>query len=167
MANAQIQTSEGTPRAPTRIAQNSTNETRRTMLIGQLARLSGRSIHTIRWYESQRLMPGVRRDIQGRRVYADGHIEWLQFLERLRDSGMSIREMREYTALAKRGVASVQDRLELLQAHRRRIESTIADLAESLELIDAKIAFYDEWRRTGARPPPPRKWEQPSTRRSA
>ena len=32
--------------------------------IGKLARLTGRSVHTIRWYEAQQLIPGVRRDPQ-------------------------------------------------------------------------------------------------------
>ena len=50
--------------------------------IGKLARLTGRSVHTIRWYEAQRLIPGVRRDPQGRRVYHEQHVEWLALLER-------------------------------------------------------------------------------------
>ena len=39
--------------------------------IGTLATRSGRSIHTIRWYESQGLIPGVERDAGGRRVYVE------------------------------------------------------------------------------------------------
>ncbi|MGH8176984.1 MAG: MerR family transcriptional regulator [Steroidobacter sp.] len=127
---------------------------RGAMLIGKLARLTGRSVHTIRWYESQRLMPGVRRDLQGRRIYADGHVQWLELLERLRRSGMSIRDLREYTGMAKRGASTLKESRELLQAHRRRIEASIRDLHESLALIDAKVAFYDEWQRSGVKPPP-------------
>lgn len=62
--------------------------------IGKLANLTGRSVHTIRWHESQRLFPGVRRDVQGRRVYNEQQVEWLALLERLRRSGMSIKELR-------------------------------------------------------------------------
>src|SRR5688500_18680319 len=94
---------------------------RRTLLISQLARASGRSVHTIRWYESQRLIPGVRRDAQGRRTYVHEHVEWLALLERLRCSGMSIRELREYTAVAKRGASMIDASEELLRAHRARI----------------------------------------------
>ena len=53
-------------------------------LIGELSARSGRSIHTIRWYEAQGLMPGVQRDGGGRRVYAEGHVAWLQLMQRLR-----------------------------------------------------------------------------------
>jgi DNA-binding transcriptional MerR regulator len=150
MSTVQTQLLDSTAPTPARIAE----EHRRTMLIGKLARLTGRSVHTIRWYESQRLIPGVRRDLQGRRLYADWHVDWLDLLDRLRGSGMSIRELREYTAFAKRGVTTLEDCQRLLRAHREHIEAMIAELKESLALIDAKIAYYGEWRRTGVRPPP-------------
>ena len=78
--------------------------------IGKLARLTGRSVHTIRWYESQRLIPGVRRDPQGRRVYHEQHVEWLALLERLRRSGMSIKELRDYASMVRKGSASLRER---------------------------------------------------------
>jgi DNA-binding transcriptional MerR regulator len=150
MSTNQTELLNSTAPAPARIAK----EPRRTMLIGKLARLTGRSVHTIRWYESQRLIPGVRRDLQRRRLYADWHVDWLDLLDRLRGSGMSIRALREYTAFAKRGVATLEDCQRLLRAHREHIAATITELNESLALIDAKIAFYGEWRRTGVQPPP-------------
>jgi DNA-binding transcriptional MerR regulator len=72
-------------------------------LIGQLAARTGRSVHTIRWYEAQGLIPGVARDGGRRRVYGELHISWLDLMDRLRRTGMSIAEMREYTALVKQG----------------------------------------------------------------
>lgn len=134
--------------------QASARRPRPTMRIGALARRTGRSVHTIRWYESQRLIPGVRRDAQGRRVYVNEHVDWLELLDRLRSSGMSIRELREYTALAKRGTETLAERQALLRNHRARVERTIADLTASLSLVDEKIEFYELWRRTGIRPPP-------------
>lgn len=123
--------------------------------IGKLARLSGRSVHTIRWYEAQRLIPGVRRDPQGRRVYHEQHVEWLALLERLRRSGMSIKGLREYASLVRKGAASLRERQQLLRAHRRLIEERVADLTQSLEVVDAKIDFYAKWLSSGVQPPLP------------
>ena len=125
------------------------------MHIGALARRTGRSIHTIRWYESQRLIPGVRRDPQGRRVYVEQHVGWLDLLDRLRSTGMSIREVREYAVMVRRGEQSLKDRQKLLQAHRERVKERIRDMTESLSLIDRKIEFYGDWLRTGVQPPIP------------
>jgi len=127
----------------------------RSMRIGALARRTGRSIHTIRWYEAQRLIPGVRRDPQGRRVYIEQHVDWLDLLDRLRSTGMTIREVRDYAVLVRRGEASLRDRQELLKAHRERVEARIVDMTESLALIDRKIDFYGDWLRTGVQPPVP------------
>ncbi len=134
------------------------------MRIGALARRTGRSIHTIRWYEAQRLIPGVRRDPQGRRVYIEQHVGWLDLLDRLRSTGMSIREVREYAVMVRRGEQSLKERQGLLKAHRERIEARIQDMTESLSLIDRKIEFYGDWLRTGVQPPLP---AAPKRRRSA
>src|SRR5690348_4389865 len=124
----------------------------RELHIGDIAHRTGRSIHTIRWYEAQGLMPGVRRDAGGRRVYAEHHIGWLALMERLRFTGMSIAQMREYTSLVKKGDATLQQRRTLLADHRVRAEETISRWTDALALIDAKIEFYGEWVARGQRP---------------
>src|SRR5687767_2788619 len=114
------------------------------MRIGQLAARAGRSVHAIRWYEAQGLIPGVERDPGGRRVYSEQHLNWLELMHRLRKTGMSIAQMREYTVLVKQGKTTLRQRQELLRAHRARVTATIAEWSEALALIDSKIDFYGE-----------------------
>jgi DNA-binding transcriptional MerR regulator len=92
------------------------------------------------------------RDAGGRRVYVEQHIGWLQLMERLRHTGMSIAEMREYTALVKAGRSTLQQRRDMLAAHRERVLEAIRRQRAALQLIDAKVGFYDEWIATGERP---------------
>lgn len=120
--------------------------------IGELASRTGRSVHAIRWYEAQGLIPGVMRDGGGRRVYGELHQSWLELMDRLRRTGMSIAGMREYTTLVKQGRVTLKQRKELLAAHRARVEETIAEWTLALKLLDRKIDFYDEWLSTGQRP---------------
>ena len=122
------------------------------LLIGRLAERTGRSIHTIRWYEAQGLVPGVARDAGGRRIYTEGHVGWLQLMERLRKTGMSIAEMRRYTALVKQGRTTLKERQHMLQAHRERVQRTIEEWNEALALLDDKIDFYGQWMSSGKRP---------------
>ena len=121
--------------------------------IGELARRSGRSVHTIRWYEAQGLMPGVARDAVGRRGYTEQHVGWLALMDRLRRTGMSIAEMRHYTSLVKQGRVTLAERQALLAAHRSRVVETIKEWRGALKLLDGKIDFYGEWLSTGKRPP--------------
>ncbi|MBR1204811.1 MerR family transcriptional regulator [Bradyrhizobium sp. Pear77] len=122
------------------------------LYIGDIARRSGRSVHTIRWYEAQGLMPGVVRDRGRRRVYNDYHIGWLDLMERLRLTGMSIKQLRDYTTLVKQGSATLRKRRALLAEHQLRVRAMIAKWTEALALVDAKIEFYDEWVAAGTRP---------------
>ena len=123
-----------------------------TLFIGALSARTGRSVHTIRWYEAQGLIPGVARDGSGRRTYSEQHVGWLELMDRLRRSGMSIAEMRRYTALVKLGRSTLVQRREMLAAYRARVLQTIAEHRAALRLIDAKVDFYDEWIALGQRP---------------
>jgi DNA-binding transcriptional MerR regulator len=120
--------------------------------IGGLAAETGRSVHTIRWYERQGLLPGVTRDAGRRRVYMPEHVQWLTLMDRLRQTGMSIAEMRRYTALVMQGRRSLQQRQAMLTQHRARVTDTIAQWKQALRLIDHKIDFYGAWLATGVRP---------------
>jgi DNA-binding transcriptional MerR regulator len=120
--------------------------------IGEVATRTGRSVHAIRWYEAQGLVPGVERDGGGRRVYPEHHVGWLEFMDRLRGTGMSVAQMRAYTALVKKGSAALGERRTVLRAHQARVLENIARWTEALTLIEAKLEFYDEWVAKGARP---------------
>ena len=120
--------------------------------IGELAARTGRSIHALRWYEAQGLMPGVMRDRGGRRIYVELHVSWVELIDRLRRTGMSIAQIREYAALVKRGSSTLKRRRELLEAHRKRVEARIMEWTQALELLDYKIDFYGQWLASGRRP---------------
>ena len=124
----------------------------KTLRIGPLAAHTGLSIDTIRWYEAQGLIPGVSRDGGARRVYTERHLGWLELMQRLRRTGMSIARMRAYTALVRQGSATLKQRRELLAEHRAQVRQTIAEWTAALRLIDSKVDFYGEWLATGQRP---------------
>lgn len=116
-----------------------------SMRIGELARLSGRSVHTIRWYEAQGLMPGAARDGAGRRVFSAAHVDWLELMDRLRSSGMTIRQMQAYARQVREGKTTLAARQALLREHRQRVEQRVDGLKAALALIDRKVALYDKW----------------------
>ena len=119
--------------------------------IGELAARTGQSVHTIRWYEAQGLLPTVPR--QGtQRVYSNRHLEWLELMQRLRQSGMSVADLRAYTALAQRGGATLAQTRAMLLAHKAQVEERIAQWQRARRLVDAKIAFYTQWIEEGRRP---------------
>jgi DNA-binding transcriptional MerR regulator len=112
------------------------------MKIGELSKRSGLSAHTIRYYERIGLLPYADRDQSSQRDYDASILVWIEFLGRLRTTGMPIREMLSYAALRERGVDTEAERLELLKQHRERVRAHIAELQTSLLALDTKIAGY-------------------------
>ncbi len=122
------------------------------LLIGQFVALTGYSVHTVRWYEAQGLLPRVPRDGGGRRVYSQRHVSWIALMDKLRRSGMSIAQLRDYTRLAQQGGSTLIPTRSMLQEHRTIVEEKILEWQQALVLIDEKIDFYSQWIETGHRP---------------
>ncbi len=112
------------------------------LTISQISAITGLSNHTLRFYERSGLLQGVKRAENGRRQYSVWHIGWLEFVIRLRSTGMPIPDIIRYADMLEEGDSSVQNRLELLEDHQFTIEQQIMDLQKNLESIKAKIALY-------------------------
>lgn len=112
------------------------------MKIGELAKRSGLSRHTLRYYERIGLLPRADRDGSGHRDYDASLLIWIDFLGRLRTTGMPIREMLRYADLRARGPHSESERSALLEAHRERVRADVERLQACLVVLDTKIAGY-------------------------
>jgi DNA-binding transcriptional MerR regulator len=112
------------------------------MKIGDLAKRSGLSAHTIRYYERIGLLPYADRDQSRQRDYDASILVWIEFLGRLRTTGMPIRDMLRYAVLREDGVGTEAERREILEQHRARVRGQVAELQASLLVLDTKIAGY-------------------------
>ena len=119
-----------------------------TYSIAQAAARSGLSIDTLRYYERIGLVEPPARDSGGRRDYSDADLSWLEFLTRLRTTGMPIRMMREYAGLRHRGVGTSAKRRQILVEHRAGVRDRIKELQSCLEVLDYKIINYESMERT-------------------
>ena len=89
------------------------------MTIGELSKVTNISEYTLRYYEKKGLIR-VSRDPIGRRYYEQGDIEWVKFIQRLKDTGMLLRDIEKYSKLRYEGAATMPERLEMLQEHSKR-----------------------------------------------
>ncbi len=112
------------------------------MKIGELAKRSGYSAHTIRYYERIGLLPYADRDQSRQRDYDASILVWLEFLCRLKTTGMPIRDMLRYAKLRDHGVSTETERCKLLEEHRERVRAHVEELQACLLVLDAKIAGY-------------------------
>lgn len=139
------------------------------MKIGELARRSGLSAYTIRYYERIGLLPYADRDRSSQRDYDASILIWIEFLGRLKTTGMPIRDMLRYAELRERGVGTAAERRDMLEQHRERVRAHVADLQACLLVLDTKIAGYagEQQRMTDYDAPPPKRRRKPSGTRTA
>ncbi|TLP53626.1 MerR family transcriptional regulator [Microbispora tritici] len=112
--------------------------------IGEVARRTGLSVHTLRLYEREGLLAGeVLRDEAGRRVYSAWDVEWLGNCVKFRASGMPLAAIGRLARLVREGTGNEAERLEVLREHRRHVAERIAQLQDCLDLVDGKVAAYE------------------------
>jgi DNA-binding transcriptional MerR regulator len=126
----------------------------KALTIGQVAALSGVSTHTLRYYEQAGLLRAIGRNTAGHRLYAPADLDWLQFVMRLKATGMPIAGMQAFAQLRAAGDATVGARREMLAAHRDAVVASIAELQSNLAAIVEKIAYYEAIERDAKREQP-------------
>ncbi|MFE7616253.1 MerR family transcriptional regulator [Streptomyces sp. NPDC057496] len=120
--------------------------------ISEVAAFTGLTAHTLRWYERIGLMPHVDRSHTGQRRFTNRDLDWLTFVGKLRLTGMPVADMVRYAELLREGEHTFEQRQELLEATRRDVRTRIAELQDTLAVLDHKIDFYASARRAPERP---------------
>ena len=132
-----------------------------SLSIGQVAERTGLSVHALRFYEREGILADpVRRELNGRRVYSEGDVDWLTMCIKFRASGMPLAMIRRYTDLVRQGAGNEEDRLALLREHQRHVTAQIRELTDCLDVISYKVGLYEEHLARGTAD---RLWTTPST----
>lgn len=98
--------------------------------IKQAAELTNLTPVTLRYYEKQGLLPFVKRRESGYREFSDDDIAMLRVIECLNKSGMSIREIRQFSEWVLAGGESLQERYEMFLGRKRAVEAQLADAGD-------------------------------------
>jgi DNA-binding transcriptional MerR regulator len=114
------------------------------LTIEQVAERTGLSAYTLRYYERIGLLDPVGRATSGHRRYATKDLAWIEFLTRLRATGMPIRHMQEFATLRRLGNTTIAKRRALLEAHQQMVQTHIEELQRNLEAINQKIETYHQ-----------------------
>lgn len=115
-----------------------------TLTIQQVAEATCLSEHTLRYYERIGLIHAINRADNSHRRYTTDDVGWINFLMKLKATGMTIQEMQRYAALQREGDSSLPQRVEMLKALRCKVEAHIGELNEHLKLLNYKVEIYSE-----------------------
>ena len=107
--------------------------------IGELSRLTGVHIETIRYYERVKILSTPPRTEGGRRAYGQSHRRTLGFIRRARDLGFSLDEIRALLDLAESRRPSCAEVRDLANMHLVKVRAKLADLARLESLLAETI----------------------------
>ncbi|QQO08848.1 MerR family transcriptional regulator [Breznakiella homolactica] len=110
--------------------------------IGEFSEITTIGIYTLRYYEKEGLLKPERNG-SGRRVYDERDIAWIEFIKRLKDTGMPITEIREYAVLREKGDKTLRQRYALLTKHKIYLGKKIKELNRHYRKLDDKIRYYE------------------------
>lgn len=115
-----------------------------TFTIQDVARRSGLSEPTLRYYEDAGLVGPIDRDLKsGHRRYHPADLDTLEALACLRAVGVGIEDMRTYLANRRRGRDAAAEQRDLLLRHADRIEEEIVAQYARLGYLREKAALWD------------------------
>jgi len=116
------------------------------LTIQQAAAATGLTVHTLRYYERIGLIDPILRNDNKHILYREEDILWIEFLLKLRSTGLPIQKMLRYAELRRLGNQreSVAERKALLEQHTLSLQATLAELQGNLAVMYRKIALYGD-----------------------
>lgn len=112
--------------------------------IAEVSAITGLQPDTLRFFERQKVIPSPRRDSAGRRQYTTADIELVRMLVHLRETGMPLADIAQFTGADDTAADVDRLRVELLTAHRRRVETRREELDRALTVIARKITDFND-----------------------
>lgn len=112
------------------------------MKIGEFSELTGLPVSTLHFYERKGLIsPG--RNTSGHRDYDESDLAWIAFIERLKETGMPLAQIKRYADLRAKGDSTLEERMDMLVGHRESVIDAISRWQDNPDHLDNKIEYYD------------------------
>ena len=117
--------------------------------VGEMAKMLGVPASTLRYYDKEGLLPFVERSAGGIRMFRESDLEWLRVIGCMKKSGMSLRDIRQYMELVIQGDDTIDARLEMFRRQRKTLETQMAELQHTMDMVDYKCWYYETAQKTG------------------
>lgn len=111
--------------------------------IGEVAKSTGITISTLRYYDREGMFPHMERSNGGIRVFSDQEINTLKVIECLKSSGMSIKAIKEFLIWCQEGDSSLHKRQEMFHARLEEVEKQMEELQVTKNILKYKCWYYD------------------------
>lgn len=114
------------------------------MTINEISKKFSLSKDTLRYWEKEKLIPTVKRDKNGYRVYDTKEQNWVFYIMVLRKAGMSIKKLKKFVNLYMKDYSTAEIRKHLLIVQRSQLNKEIINIKKTVNYLDYKIDHFDD-----------------------
>lgn len=111
--------------------------------ISQVAEKMGVTVPTLRYYDKEGLLPFVDKKPNGTRVFKEKDFEWLAIITCMKNSGMPIKDIKNYMDLCQDGDSTLYERLEIFFKRKEAVQKQLEELNKVMQTINHKIWYYE------------------------
>ena len=111
--------------------------------IGQVSQMFNIPISTLRYYDKEGFFPNLKRS-SGIRRFGEQDIEALKVIECLKESGLELKDVKQFIKWATKGSSTYKNRKELFEKRKIAVEQEIKKLQKTLNILEYKCWYYDK-----------------------
>ncbi|MDA9470648.1 MerR family transcriptional regulator [Enterococcus sp. 5H] len=111
------------------------------MYIKEFSQKTGLSIDTLRFYEQEALL-FPKRNANNYRIYTEEDFCWVQLLLKMKQTGMTIENIKKFAELQVQGVDSLPERIVALENHIEKLHEQQNNLTQTIAFVNQKISGY-------------------------
>jgi len=112
--------------------------------IGEVSKLTGLSVPTLRYYDKEGLIPNINRNENGLRDFTEQDLGTIHIVTCIKGAGASIREIKEYMDLCQLGDSTLELRKQFFVEKKRDVEEQMKELNEIMKTVEMKIKYYED-----------------------
>ncbi len=111
--------------------------------IKEVSEMMNISPHTLRFYDNQGLFPYVIRGNNNVRLFSDYDLEWVDTIQCLRSTGLSLAGIKKYIALYEDGDSTLNERYHIILEQKKKAEEEINNMKQRLATLEKKAHYYE------------------------
>ncbi len=117
--------------------------------VGEVAKRMNVAASTLRYYDKEGLFPFVERSGGGMRMFKDEDFAWLEIIDCLKRTGMSIKDIKHFVDCCVEGDATIDERLGIIQSQRDAVINQMKEMQEMLDILNFKTWYYETAKEAG------------------
>ena len=110
--------------------------------VKEIAKCLNMTEHTVRYYTDMGLVPTLKRDKNGNRIFDEQSKNWLIGIKNLRGSGMSIKAIKDYVDLCLQGDSTIEERYKIIIEQKKKLEEQLKEMNQRYQYIEQKANMY-------------------------